>query len=83
MADRSRWSTASALCGEMRLRFMERETFRDDGVVALFDQRDQARVQRDVLLAGGVHRMTGSAQQSLHLSRPALLLDLNQGLQLI
>ena len=57
------------------------ETFRQGGIVTSFYQLDEPGRQRHALFAREVRRVTGPAQQALHLARPVLFFDLNQRLK--
>ena len=81
MADAS-WLAAAALdATKLRLGEMEDEALRHDGVVASLDAGDEARFEHDAPPACEICRVAGAAQQDLHLARPVLVVDVDQGLQ--
>ena len=57
------------------------QPFGQDGVVTALEACDERRLQRNALFSCEVRRMTGAAQQPLHLARPVLLLDLDESLE--
>ena len=61
---------------------MKGEAFRDNRVVTSLDARDEPGLQGNAAFAREVRGVTGAAQQSLHLARPLLFLDLDERLQL-
>ena len=67
---------------QRRLPFMKGEARRDNRVVTSLDAGDEARLEGNAALAREVGGVAGSAQQSLHLARPVLFLDLDERLQL-
>ena len=60
---------------------MERQAVGEDRVETSLDQHDETRPHGYALLAREVGRMAGAPQQTLHLARPVLSLDLDQRLQ--
>ena len=70
-------------CGAERgLGLVKADALGRDGVPPSSEAFDEARLQRHAPLPGEVCRVAGTAEQPLHLARPAFLLDLDQGLQL-
>ena len=79
-------STSSAFtrarCGVERwLGLVEGDALGDNGFKPALDSGDQARFQRAAPLARQIGGVAGPAQQALHRARPALLFDLDQGLE--
>ena len=78
-----RRSAAPGRCGgQSGLCLMERDALRDNAVVTSHDHCDPRRPQRHIPLARKVGRVTGEAQQALHLACPLFALDLDQRFQL-
>src|SRR5450755_1854215 len=57
---------------------MKRQPVGEDRVVTSLDQHDETRLQCRALLAREVRRVAGATQQTLHLARPVLSLDLDR-----
>ena len=75
------WHAVQALPGgrnQSGLCLVECETFRQDGVVTSFDERDETGRQCRGLFARDVGRVTGPPQQTLHFTRPVFFLDFDQ-----
>ena len=66
---------------QRRLGLMEGEPFGENGVVTALETFDESRFQRNASFSREIGRVTGAAQQPLHLARPVFLLDLDQRLQ--
>jgi len=60
---------------QRRLGLMECQPFGQNGVVTALETCDERRLRGNVLFSREVRRMTGAAQQPLHLARPFFLLD--------
>ena len=79
--DRDAWSPLRRGARQRRLRLVKSEPFGENGVVTAFATFDESRLQRNAPFSREIRRVTGAAQQPLHLTRPVFILDFDESLQ--